>query len=178
MALNIPSTTQARWRVLHDVVRQAAYGRSYSYAELNALAGVTDIRTERWILLRTRTELLRHDQRYLDNVRGVGYRIVRAGEHLDVAHAYRRRSMRQAGKSVKVLEATDLAAVQDPVVRQNISNLQSRMSRVEQTLRYQNARLENTERTTARLGQGHVDHSDRLAAIEEKLRKMAGDSEK
>ena len=110
----MPATENAQWRTLYDAVRGAAYGTSYTYAELNVLAGVTDVTHQRWILIRTREELVRHDRRFLDNVRGVGYRIVDAEEHLRVGNAYRERSMRQAGKSVKVLESTDLSQIPDP----------------------------------------------------------------
>ena len=168
----MPATENAQWRTLYDAVRGAAYGTSYTYAELNVLAGVTDVTHQRWILIRTREELVRHDRRFLANVRGVGYRIVDAEEHLRVGNAYRERSMRQAGKSVKVLESTDLSQIPDPTTRTAIINLHTRMGRIEQEARHQSALLDTTVQTTDRLVTEYLDQSDRLRAVEEKLREI------
>lgn len=174
--LPIPPTEEARWRTLYDKIRDAEYGRSFTYAELNVLAEVTDIRRERWIVDRTRTQLVRSDRRYLENLRGVGYRVVEAEEHLGAGNAYRKKSMRAAGRSTKVLAATDLSRIKDPAVRESILGLENRMSRLQQQLRHQDERLRTTERTAERLKTETAGHEDRLKAVEEKLRRMAGES--
>jgi chromosome segregation ATPase len=175
--LEIPSTEEAKWRTLYDALREAEYGTSYTYDELNKMAGddVDDIRADRWIVDRTRKELVRLDKRYLENLRGVGYRIVHPDEHLKAGNHYRGKSMRAAGRSVKVLEATDLAKIEDPAVRTKIVELENRMGRLQQQLRHQETRLASTERTTERLRADRDDHEDRLAAIETKMRRMAGE---
>lgn len=169
----MPPTATARWRVLYDRLKNADYGRSFDYAELSRMAGIPDVRKERWILDRTRQELVRKNKRFLQNERGVGYRVVEAAEHLGVGHEYRKKSMRAAGRSGKVLRATDLSRVTDPAVKEAILNLQNRMSRLEQMLRRQDERLQTTEWDTERLKSQNSDQQDRIEAVEKKLRELA-----
>lgn len=169
----MPPTETARWRVLYDRLKGADYGRSFSYDELSKIVGVADIRQDRWILQRTREELVRKDKRYLENLRRVGYRVVEASEHLGIGHQYRKKSMRAAARSGKVLRATDLSRIKDPAVKEGVLNMQNRMSRLEQMLRKQDERLENTEWDTERLKLKSSEQEDRIEAVERRLRELA-----
>lgn len=177
MPLPIPATEDAKWRVLYDAIREADYGTCYTYAELNEIAGVEDIRTERWVLLRTRDELVRHDRRFLANMRTIGYRIVEPEEHLKAGNDYRKKSMRAAGRSRKTLAATDLALIVSAETRGRIVNLESRMGHLQMALQHQEERLADTERTTERLVREQDSYVDRLAAVERHMREMRGESE-
>lgn len=175
MPLPIPATEDAKWRVLYDQLREAEYGTSFTYDELSRMAAVDDIRDERWMLLRTREELVRHDRRFLANMRTVGYRIVEPEEHLAAGNGYRKKSMRAAGRSRKALAATDLSRVTDVEVRNRIVGLESRMAHLAQALQHQEERLADNERSTERLRRDRDHHEDRLRAVEEHLRKLAGE---
>lgn len=178
--LVLPDTFTARWRPLYDALRDVEYGTSFTYAELSRMAGLgkgESIRENqhRWLVLRTRKEMLRHDRRFLANLRTVGYRIVHPEEHLKAGNAYRAKSMRAAGWSERTLGATDLALITDPDVRAAITNLQGRMARMRQALRHQEARLVATEIATAELTEHSEAHEERIASLEEKLRRVLGD---
>jgi uncharacterized coiled-coil protein SlyX len=177
MPLPIPATEDAKWRVLYDQLREAPYGQSFTYDELSTMADVEDIREERWMLLRTREELVRHDRRFLANTRSIGYRVVEPEEHLRAGNDYRKKSMRAAGKSRNALAATDLSRVSDVEVRNRIVGLESRMGHLAQALQHQAERLADTERTTERLRRDRDTHEDRLAAVERHLRELAGQPE-
>lgn len=173
-------TEGAKWRTLYDAIRTAPHDTTFSYEELTRLAGLDpeageDIRGDRWIVHRCRVELMRHDKRYLDVVRTVGYRIVESEEHLDHGHAYRRKSMRAAGRSKKVLAAADMSRIADPAVRSKILDLEVRMSRLGQQLARHDERIAATEEITEGLTHEVVDHSDRIAALEARIRRMAGE---
>lgn len=170
-------TEGAMWRVLYDAIHDADHGRTFGWTELNELAGMKpgeDVRDDRWILHRCRVEMVRHDKRYLESVRGVGYRVVESEEHLGAGHRYRRKSMRAAARSKRVLAAADMSRIDDPTIRNKIMEMEVRMGWSEQQLKHHDERLTDTEQVTERLTIEQADYSDRLAAVEERLQRMAG----
>lgn len=81
-----------------------------TYAELTAILG-RDFCKARAPIYDAERRLLTDDRRMLVNVRGVGYRIAEAREHITAANANQRRAKRQIRKGVAKLQHTDRSAL-------------------------------------------------------------------
>jgi hypothetical protein len=93
--------------VYEDLLASAEPGSVITYAQLEELLG-REFAPNRGPLYRARQTLgeLRH--RWLEAVSGVGYRVIEPTEHVRVSAGYRRKSRRQVGMAIRVLDATDL----------------------------------------------------------------------
>ena len=87
-------------QVVVELVAEAPPGTVFSYdriaAALSEGAGKTYTRAEVQSVVRTAADsrLLREYRRTLANVRGVGYKVAAANEHVPIAGAYNRKSIR------------------------------------------------------------------------------------
>lgn len=174
----IPKTEDAVWRDLYEAIKDRPRGDLVTYEELDAMVMSGDIRgRDRWQIYRSDEELRRVDQKTLVNIRGVGYRIALAEEHLDVANTHRLRGKRQARKAWKVADATDLSQIADPSVRKAITDLSDHMHNVEARLRYVEQRTVRTEKAIKREKidrlEAETATEDRLARLEELIERMA-----
>jgi hypothetical protein len=93
------------WKRLIDTVMPlvASGKREFSYAELAGLGGV-DIATKRGRqqFIRFREEASEKHQIWFENVRGVGYRMVAAREHVDCSARRVGRARRITGQALKI----------------------------------------------------------------------------
>ena len=91
-----------------DAVKDATPGTLYTYSALaevlqEGTEQVFDVVRVQAVVRQTQRRLLRESQRTLTNVRGDGYRLARADEHLSIALARRRRSDVQLAYGLRVL---------------------------------------------------------------------------
>jgi hypothetical protein len=103
-----PKGERPEWRMIYeDLLEGAESGTIITYADLEGLLG-RDFAVNRGPLYRARRTLgeLRH--RWLEAVPNVGYRVVEPLEHMRISAGHRRKSRRQVGMAIRVLESTDL----------------------------------------------------------------------
>jgi hypothetical protein len=99
------------WRVVFDLVdgRDPGYEVGHD-AILEALG--TDNRSRMYrAVQRANHELWKTRNRSLAVVKGVGYRVLHAEEHVPLANSYRRQARKRMTNAVSVMEATDLDAL-------------------------------------------------------------------
>lgn len=101
------------WRVVYDLFVQMQPGDTIESAKLLSALETEDRSRMYRAVQRANRELWAKDDRSVDSVKGVGYRMLQPGEHVSQAMAYRRRSRRQLGNAVAVSQATDLASMED-----------------------------------------------------------------
>jgi hypothetical protein len=97
------------WRMIYeDLLDGADSGTVITYADLEKLLG-REFALNRTPLYRARQTLGEMHHRWLEAVPNVGYRIIEPIEHLRVSAGHRRKSRRQVGMAIRVLESTDLS---------------------------------------------------------------------
>jgi hypothetical protein len=95
-----PAGDRARWRVVYELLAEAAVDETVTYERLGEALGLDPVTGRHAIQMAVRRAAREHevrDNRALDAVPNVGYRIVRVPEHLDLA----RRHQRKAGKALE-----------------------------------------------------------------------------
>jgi hypothetical protein len=96
-------------QVVLDYVRGADAGRLYPYAEIcgelnKGSRKEYSVRNVRQIVAASFGRLLKEEQRVLNNVRGVGYRLAYANEHNRLALERKRRSDVQLKRGVQIVQ--------------------------------------------------------------------------
>lgn len=98
---------RAVWRSLYDLLRHVPVGQTVTYEVLEARIGRTRAGVQS-SMGRAAQELLRVDKHAVVSVRDVGYRVVSAAEHLDIARDRQRRSHRELKRGRDVVTNVDL----------------------------------------------------------------------
>lgn len=101
---------------LFAVLSQAPYGEIFSYAALTEIMGV-DARAHRYALAMVGQRLEHEAQRVLESLRGVGYRIALARDHVDLGARKQVQGRRKIERALSILHATPVKTL-TPVERQ------------------------------------------------------------
>jgi hypothetical protein len=105
---------RALWQVVFDAVHADPPNTTYTYAEIGSLIE-TDVRHDIYSAVgRCNRELWKRAQRSLQNVRGIGYRMLKPQEHEVQALDYQDRGRRKMKNAIAIMRATDLTALSDP----------------------------------------------------------------
>ena len=103
-----PKGERPEWRMIYeDLLAGAEPGNVITYAQLEELLG-REFASNRGPLYRARRTLGELQHRWLEAATGVGYRVIEPTEHVRVSAGHRRKSRRQVGMAIRVLDATDL----------------------------------------------------------------------
>ena len=143
-----PKGARPEWRLIYDALLAGAeFDDLISYADLDQTLG-RDFRARRAPLYRARVEFGAQRRRWLEAVPNQGYRVIRAKEHLRVAHGHKQRARAQYRRMMTVSGATDLSHLTpeeleafDAQSRINatlvaiVSSHEQRLGRIEETLR-------------------------------------------
>lgn len=85
---------EARWRKIYDRLKSHAIGSVLTYDDLAEMFPGAELSVIQGAIRRAAKEYLHKDKRALRNVRGQGYRIIDAAEHIHIARAHQKRSMK------------------------------------------------------------------------------------
>ena len=99
------------WRIVFDRFSSAAHGEIVTHSELTSLIGQTDRSLLYASVSRAAKELRKRCQRDVASLRGEGYRILLANEHVTKAEVHKQRATQQLKIANEVVDATDLAAL-------------------------------------------------------------------
>ncbi|SRR6266487_1946655 len=102
---------RAYWRVAFDHFSSVPAGSIVSHNELLTLLETDDRGLLYASVGRAAKELRRRSQRDIAVVRGKGYRILLASEHVSKAENHKDRAERQLKTATEVVDATDLSAL-------------------------------------------------------------------
>jgi hypothetical protein len=167
----------AKWRAMYAHARELSPGDTYTYADMAEAAGVElvtdrDLYRVRSLWRRAAQELLEIDQRAVKVVRGVGYRIVNASAHIDIAVTGRARASRalnRANEVVTHVRRDELPPAMLPVVNALQASLAAQIefakrteARATRLERVQDLLVERSEASQEEL----ADMRRRLAALE------------
>jgi hypothetical protein len=104
---------RALWQVVFDAVHTDPPDTMYSYDQIGRLIEADEKHDIYSAVGRCNRELWKRAQRSLQNVRGVGYRMLKPQEHEVQALDYQDRGRRKMKNAVAIMRATDLAALND-----------------------------------------------------------------
>lgn len=104
-----PKGDRAEWQLIYDkLLAHADYGDVISYAELSEVLD-RDFHENRGPMYDAREHLAKRRRRWVEVVRGVGYRVIHANEHGQMAERRVKFGERQFKAGCIINEGTDLS---------------------------------------------------------------------
>ena len=160
---------QAQWRTVYDHISGMKIGQQITYADLATLLPDAPEGSVRSAFLRAVQECETSDKRSFRNIRGVGYRMVDAAEHADLARIHHRRGNRQMKKAKRKASSADRSLLSREE-RSRIDAIELNLSRqIEMT-----ARLEQrVDRLDSDLKAARRDQKTDAAALGERVEQLA-----
>jgi hypothetical protein len=139
----MPIGSQPLWRSLFDHAKVLPHGALITYEKISELLE-RDVLQDRSPVYQAIKHLEATEQRTLVCVTLEGYRVAEPADHLGLAKKRKLRSQRQIRKGLSTLRATDRSKV-DSETSKRLDDLEVVMSRVNQLLRYTQAKVEKLE---------------------------------
>ena len=115
-----PAGEQARWRTIYEMLQAAPVDTIVTYEELSEALGLDPDKDRHIIQMamrRAAQEFERHDKHAVDAVPNEGYRVVKAGVHLELARQHQKKAGRSLQRGHSKAVNVDLSEVEDPEVR-------------------------------------------------------------
>ena len=175
----IPTGDHARWRIVYDLLTKAAVNDTITYEEMGEALDLDPADDRHAIQMAVRRAAREHevrDNRALDAVPNVGYRIVQVPEHLDLA----RRHQRKAGKSLErgrsKVDHVDLSGVDEDTKRAFEVVAQAFALQADFNRRL-DIRQEKLEQQVAAAQSAQEHTSDELADLRARLEKLEAERE-
>lgn len=184
MAAFKPVGEVARWRTLYELLRPMSPDDQITYAEM-AEALDLDVAKDKTIIQlamrRAAKELEEIDNRAVDSVRNIGYRVVRAPEHLTLAERHQRKARGSLVRSHSKVEHVDFNAL-DQDSRRAFEVVGRVLTWQLQQMRHLDLRQQNLERAVEAV-QGEVtrtesdvaNHDERLRELERRIAELGGE---
>ncbi len=131
------------WQIVYDHLRTLNVGDTVTYATLDRLLG-RDFTPDRSPIYRATKQLEADDRRTLANVPNVGYRVVTAVEHEDLARHHHKKSRRQMKRALRRIQSADRSQLDADQIRR-FDAVELTLSRHADAIRRLDARVAKTE---------------------------------
>lgn len=168
----IPVGDRARWRILYDLLATKELGDTITYKEMGAALDITDRHALQMAFRRAAKRYETENNRAVEAIENVGYRIVEPNEHLRLAKNHQRKSGKSLergqskvihvdmnGLEPEVRKAFEITARAFAILLDYNRRLDMRQDRLESALDSMTTRHERTEGEVAEL-------KERLAKLE------------
>lgn len=178
-----PVGAVARWRVLYELLRPLEPDGVITYEEMAAALDLDPVKERTVIQLamrRAAQELEVVDNRAVDSVRGIGYRVVKAPEHLTLAERHQRKARGALVRSHSKVEHVDFNALDQESRKafqvvgralswqlQQMGHLDLRQRNLEEAVDAVQANVHRTETDVAQ-------HDERLRELERRIAELGG----
>lgn len=103
-----PKADRPEWQIIFEHIQDRDFGAVISYEELDQLLG-RDFKSARGPIYAATRRLGELKKRWLAPVKGVGYRVIQAREHMIQADHHKRKAKKQLGFMIKVGNATEIS---------------------------------------------------------------------
>jgi polyhydroxyalkanoate synthesis regulator phasin len=174
----------ARWRVLYEMLRPIQPDGVLSYEEMAdalTLDPVADKTTIQLAMRRAARELEVRDNRAVDSVRNVGYRVVFAPEHLELAERHQRKARGALVRSSSKVKHVDFGAL-DQESRKAFEVVRRALSWQLEQMHYLDLRQQDLEQAVESVygavtrTKADVDrHDERLEELERRIAELGKD---
>lgn len=173
-----PAGEQARWRTIYALLRDTEVDSVLTYEEMATALGLDPVANRHLIqvsMRRAAKELEVVNNHAVTPVVNVGYRVVRAEEHLDLARRHQRKSSRALAVSRSKVTHVDWAAL-DPTTRTAFEVVAQALTAQISFNRRLDIRQQQLSEALAEVQREHEETrkrtSDELATIQERLAKL------
>lgn len=172
----------ARWRVLYEILRPILPDGVLTYedmAEALDLDPVRDKTTIQLAMRRAARELEQVDNRAVDSVRNVGYRVVQAQEHLTLAERHHRKARGQLVRSNSKVQHVDRNALDQEsqkafeVVGRVLSWQLQQMRHLDLRQRNLEEAIESVQSNVHRTETDVAQHDERLRQLERRIAEIS-----
>jgi hypothetical protein len=163
---------KSEWRVVYELAVLLSPGDVLLHEQIRTALDIPDESgMERVYKAASRAakELRRHNQRSLESVPGLGYRMLLANEHELQSRRYQRSSRRRMQTSLEVVKATNTEEL-TPAERQKTMALQMVLQGMCQVISDLDVRQRRTEAALSRI---EVQTEERLSEQEQQMARMA-----
>lgn len=174
----------ARWRTLYELLRPLAPDDQITYEEM-AEALDLDLAKDKTVIQlamrRAAKELEEVDNRAVDSVRNVGYRVVRAPEHLTLAERHQRKARGALVRSHSKVEHVDFNELDQTarkafeVVGRALTWQLQQMSYLDLRQRDLQAAVESVQGNVNRTQSDVAQHDERLRELERRIAELGGE---
>lgn len=169
-----PVGEQARWRILYDLLRKLEVNDTLSYAEMGeALELDPDADRSRiqMAFRRAAKEYEEVDQRAVDVVTNVGYRIVEPPEHLRLARRHQKRSRGELTKGQSKVVHVDLSGM-DVETRRAFAVVGQAFAMQQDMMRRMDVRQSRLEEAVAATVEKQERSAEELAELRARLERL------
>ena len=175
-----PKRDEPQWRPVYDAFAARQVGDVLTYEQLTELIGA-DSRINRGPIYAAQRHLENNNQRTIEVVKNIGYRIVAAIEHERLANKHRKKSRVQIRKARSRIRSANRSEL-PPEARARFEAQDNRLAALEQMHRAHDTRIKRLEEIDReeRVKQSKIDEQDtRIARLEEALKRIRqpGDQE-
>jgi hypothetical protein len=165
----LPTGEQAEWKVIYDHLRAQQPGYIITFEKLDELLG-RPFKNGRGPIYRAQQELEENYSRTLSSVRGQGYRVAQAEEHLTIGLNHSRRARKQLKRGVEVVESADRSAL-SPSMIDRAEAASYTMNRVMQFLGVMARQVDDNTEAIAKTSQVQEAADDRISKLEGLLKR-------
>lgn len=164
-----PKGDVAEWRMVYDHLRKLKPGDIVTAEQLEEILG-RPLGQNRSPIYRATRELEENNSRTIATVRGVGYRVVAASEHLGLGLSHSSRARRQLRRGLQRAESADRqglapsAAARLEAFEATTSRLVEFLGHMSKTVDQQGERIEGLEKNNR-------ETSERVQAVEDALKR-------
>jgi hypothetical protein len=174
-----PIGDRARWRIVYDLLQKLDVGGILEYTTIGDALNLdpdTDRHAIQMAVRRAAKEHEEQDSRALNVVPNIGYRVVEAPEHLQLAQRHQKKSRRSLQRAQSKVVHVDLTGV-DAEVRKAFEVTATALSMMADYTRRLDIRQRNLEKIV-RTSQDRQDRSEEeIAQLRERLERLErGDS--
>jgi alkylated DNA nucleotide flippase Atl1 len=154
--------TAAEWERVYKLIEPLSIGQTITYGELTDCLG-RDFLSQRGPFIKANQVLLKEHQRGLVNVRGTGYRVITAADHIVPAKASHKRAHRALRRSRHWIENTDRSQL-SPADRQRFDEMEGRLRQQEDMTRRIDQRVSRVEKAVQQTRQEHQSTQEEMTA--------------
>lgn len=167
-----PKGEEAMWKPIYRLFRDAEVGTVLTYEDIQAFTG-WDVRENRAPLYQAQRKMEQQLRRTIDNVSGVGYKVLSAPEHEGAAKKHHKRHRRQLTKAKRKLTSARREELDSEQVAR-FDRLESELGRQIDMTRRLEGRVLKVERAVEAKADSAVvvDQDARLSRLEEMLARM------
>jgi hypothetical protein len=165
----LPTGEQAEWKVIYDHLRAQQPGYVVTFEKLDELLG-RSFKNGRGPIYRAQQELEENYSRTLSSVRGQGYRVAQAEEHLTIGLNHSRRARKQLKRGVEVVEAADHSKL-TPSMIDRAEAASYTMSKVMEFLGKMAKQVDDNTVAIAKTSEVQEKADDRITKLEELLKR-------
>jgi hypothetical protein len=174
-----PVGERARWRVVYDLLAKADADETITYEDLGDALDLDPVSDRHAIQMAMRRAAKEHevkDNRALDVVPNVGYRIVRVPEHLDLAQRHQRKAGKSLERGRSKVDHVDLSGA-DPDMRRAFEVVAQAFALQADFNRRLDIRQKRLEQQVASATSAQEHTAEEIAELRSRLEKLEAERE-